>query len=65
MNEQPIKIAILDSVPKFHWRDDNGVTDGQKFVDLLAPENAMQNLIFFMCRSTSFPTVLRVMMATY
>ena len=50
MNEQPIKIAILDSVPKFHWRDDNGVTDGQKFVDLLAPENANSKFdIFYVC----------------
>ena len=65
MNEQPIKIAILDSVPKFHWRDDNGVTDGQKFVDLLAPENANAKFDIFMCRSTSFLTLLRVMMATY
>ena len=39
MNDKEIKIAILDSVPKSHWSDDGGITDGQKFIDLLEPEN--------------------------
>jgi hypothetical protein len=55
MNEQPIKIAILDSVPKFHWRDDNGVTDGQKFVDLLAPENDNAKFDIFYVSEYEFP----------
>ncbi len=36
---QPIKIAILDAVPRVYWSDDEGITDAQKFVDLLSPEN--------------------------
>jgi len=55
MNEQPIRIAILDSVPKFHWRDDNGVTDGQKFVDLLAPENVNAKFDIFYVSEYEFP----------
>ena len=58
MNEQPIKIAILDSVPKFHWRDDNGITDGQKFVDLLAPENANAKFDIFYVSEYEFPDII-------
>ena len=41
---QPIKIAILDAVPRVYWSDDEGITDAQKFVDLLAPENPQARL---------------------
>jgi GMP synthase-like glutamine amidotransferase len=34
-----IKIAVIDSVPKIHWQDDEGITDGEKFVDLLSSQN--------------------------
>lgn len=36
---QAIKIAILDSVPESYWADDLGITDSQKFIDLLQPLN--------------------------
>jgi GMP synthase-like glutamine amidotransferase len=35
----PVKIAVLDAVPKSYWADDEGFTDAQKFVDLLSPTN--------------------------
>jgi len=38
--DKPVKIAILDAVPESYWADDEGITDAQKFVDLLAPLNA-------------------------
>jgi GMP synthase-like glutamine amidotransferase len=55
MNEQPIKIAILDSVPKFHWRDDNNITDGEKFVSLLEPENINAKFDIFYVSEYEFP----------
>ncbi|MBX2886259.1 MAG: hypothetical protein KTR32_40260, partial [Granulosicoccus sp.] len=32
-----MRIAILDTVPKEFWQADLGITDAEKFVDLLAP----------------------------
>lgn len=32
-----IKLAILDAVPSTNWHVDGGITDGEKFVSLLAP----------------------------
>ncbi len=55
MNDQSIKIAILDSVPKFHWRDDNGITDGQKFVSLLEPENKNAKFDIYYVAEYQFP----------
>jgi len=42
---QAIKIAILDAVPRVYWSDDEGITDAEKFVDLLAPENPQAHSI--------------------
>jgi hypothetical protein len=36
-----IKIAVLDSVPREYWADDAGITDAQKFIELLTPENSL------------------------
>jgi GMP synthase-like glutamine amidotransferase len=48
---KPVKIAILDAVPESYWADDEGITDAQKFVDLLAPTNPQAVFdIYFVCR---------------
>ena len=55
MLDTPIKIAVLDSVPKSYWADDEGFTDGQKFVDLLAPTNSAAVLDIFYVSEYEFP----------
>ena len=55
MNDKEIKIAILDSVPKSHWSDDGGITDGQKFIDLLEPENINAKFDIFYVSEFEFP----------
>ena len=55
MNSNSISIAILDSVPKMHWNDDNGITDGEKFVSLLEPENATGKFDIFYVSEYQFP----------
>ena len=55
MNNHAISIAILDSVPKMHWNDDNGITDGEKFVSLLEPENASGKFDIFYVSEYQFP----------
>jgi len=55
MSDHPIKIAILDSVPKFHWYDDNGITDGQKFVRLLEPKNLNAKFDIYYVSEYEFP----------
>ncbi len=52
---QPIKIAILDAVPEVYWSDDEGFTDAQKFVDLLAPENPQAQLDTYYVSENNFP----------
>lgn len=56
MNDKEIKIAILDSVPKSHWSDDGGITDGQKFIDLLEPENINAKFDIFYVSEFEFPS---------
>ena len=34
-----LNIAVLDSVPKSDWDNDEGITGASKFVDLLIAEN--------------------------
>jgi GMP synthase-like glutamine amidotransferase len=34
-----IRIAVIDAVPEIYWGDDEGITDGEKFVDLLLAQN--------------------------
>ena len=55
MNSHSIKIAILDSVPKMHWNVDNGITDGQKFVSLLEPNNKSVKFDIFYVSEYEFP----------
>jgi len=55
---QAIKIAILDAVPRVYWSDDEGITDAQKFVDLLAPENPAAQIDTFFVSENNFPDSL-------
>ena len=50
-----IRIAILDSVPEQYWADDRGITDAQKFIDLLQPINAQARLDVFFTSKHQFP----------
>jgi GMP synthase-like glutamine amidotransferase len=52
---EAIKIAVLDSVPKSYWEHDLGITDAQKFVDLLAPENPEAIFDSFYVSEYEFP----------
>ena len=37
---QPFRIGILDAVPRIYWHEDEGISDGEKFHDLLAAQDA-------------------------
>ena len=50
-----MRIAILDTVPKEYWHHDLGITDGQKFVDFLAPEMPETTFDVFYTAENSFP----------
>ncbi len=52
---QPIRIAILDSVPEVYWADDLGITDSQKFIDLLQPFNPAARFDVFYTSKGEFP----------
>lgn len=54
-----IRIAVLDSVPKIHWQDDEGITDGEKFVDLLAAQNNQAKFEIFYVSEYQFPANLQ------
>jgi GMP synthase-like glutamine amidotransferase len=53
-----VKIAVLDAVPKSYWEDDLGITDAQKFVDLLAPANLLAILDSYYVSEYEFPDSL-------
>jgi GMP synthase-like glutamine amidotransferase len=53
-----VKIAILDAVPESYWADDEGITDAQKFVDLLAPVNAQAAFDTFFVSRNEFPEAI-------
>ena len=50
-----IRIAILDSVPESYWADDLGITDAQKFIDLLQPMNASARFDVYFTSKNQFP----------
>ena len=58
MLDKPVKIAILDAVPESYWADDEGITDAQKFVDLLAPENPQADFDIYFVSMYEFPESL-------
>jgi GMP synthase-like glutamine amidotransferase len=53
--KQAIRIAILDSVPEVYWVDDLGITDAQKFIDLLQPVNPAARFDIFFTSKDQFP----------
>lgn len=55
MDNKAVRIAVLDSVPKSYWDDDLGITDAQKFVDLLSPENPQAVLDSYYVSEYEFP----------
>jgi GMP synthase-like glutamine amidotransferase len=50
-----VRIAILDAVPESYWADDRGITDSQKFVTLLQPQNPAARLHSFFVSQHHFP----------
>jgi GMP synthase-like glutamine amidotransferase len=52
---ETIRIAILDSVPEVYWADDLGITDAQKFIDLLQPFNPAARFDVFFTSKGQFP----------
>ena len=52
---QAIRIAVLDSVPEVYWADDLGITDAQKFIDLLEPLNPAAQFDIFFTSKDQFP----------
>jgi GMP synthase-like glutamine amidotransferase len=58
VDNKAVKIAVLDSVPKSYWDDDLGITDAQKFVDLLSPENPQAILDSYYVSEYEFPNSL-------
>ena len=52
---QAITIAVLDSVPEIYWADDGGITDAQKFIDLLQPFNPAASFDVFFTSKDQFP----------
>ena len=55
MKPPSTRIAILDSVPKIYWKEDNGITDGEKFIDLLSPVNPNAIFDIFYVSENHFP----------
>jgi len=53
--KKALKIAILDAVPEIYWTDDEGITDAQKFIDLLAPFNTDAGFDIYFVSKNQFP----------
>ena len=56
--KRPIRIAVLDAVPEQYWADDRGISDSQKFVTLLQPQNPAARLECFFVSKNHFPARL-------
>lgn len=54
-----MKIAILDTVPEKFWHHDGGITDGEKFEEMLAPGMAQSDFRIFYCARQEFPSSLQ------
>ena len=52
---QRFRIAIMDAVPKVYWEHDEGITDGEKFHDLLQPLNPGARIDIFYASEGEFP----------
>lgn len=53
--EKVIRVAILDSVPEVYWADDLGITDAQKFIDLMQPFNKAARFDTYFTSMNQFP----------
>ena len=49
------RLAILDAVPRVYWQDDEGITDAEKFLDLLRPFDAVFRSDVFYVAENEFP----------
>ncbi len=49
------RIAILDSVPKIYWGEDEGITDAEKFHDLLQPLKPDAKIDMYYVSEHEFP----------
>jgi GMP synthase-like glutamine amidotransferase len=50
-----VRIAILDAVPKMYWHVDEGITDGEKFHQLLAGRNPEARIDTYYACENEFP----------
>ena len=58
MVKKAVRVAVLDSVPRSYWKDDLGITDSQKFVDLLSPKNPRAMFDCYYVTEYEFPKSL-------
>lgn len=56
--KKAIRIAVLDAVERKYWASDEGRTDSQKFIDLLAPINPAAEYEVFYVTENRFPSSL-------
>ena len=54
-SDQSFRIAIMDAVPRKYWADDEGITDGDKFHDLLSAQDGNVTLDIFYASENEFP----------
>ena len=52
---KPFRIAIMDAVPREYWKDDEGITDGEKFHDLISAQGAGVELDIHYTTEHEFP----------
>lgn len=52
---KPFRIAIMDAVPREYWQDDEGITDGEKFHDLLSAQQDEAELDIHYTTEHEFP----------
>ncbi len=57
MKSSEIRIAVVDSVPKKYWHHDENITDGEKFVELLQPQNPNAQMDIFYGAEHQFPKI--------
>lgn len=58
ISSKNIKIAVLDAVERKYWASDEGRTDSQKFIDLLAPINPSASFDVYYVTEHAFPESL-------
>ncbi|MEM7564179.1 MAG: type 1 glutamine amidotransferase [Pseudomonadota bacterium] len=51
-----LRIAILDAVERVYWKDDEGISDSQKFAELLMPQNPAAVVDTYVATEHDFPS---------